>query len=480
MNYWPDHVDSDGSRDPETATRSNRLECVDEQDSSKTNKHRQVANARERYRTQSVNHAFALLRKLIPTEPCDRKLSKIETLRLATSYINHLNNIINARLLGEMEENACIKYSLSKDVLVDKSEKPTNEHGSHYHRGCNKDHRIFKISIYALCSSALTCNACIAIPSCAWCMQHDFDGSSRCEHELSLQQAHCKDVYHPSSFVKSVVESDDSEEEKQLTPSRIKLKVRQNETVKFKITFQQPKEYPVDLYYLMDLTYSMQAHREKLIELADRLTAEMSKISSNFRLGFGSFIDKVVMPYASVVPAKLRNPCPDSLICDPPYGFRNQLPLSGNFSLFLEKVKNTNLSGNLDNAEGGFDAIMQVIACKDEIRWNEMSRKILIFATDSIFHYAGDGKLGGVVEPNDGRCHLNDDGFYTKSLEQDYPSLGQINRAVIDNKINVIYAVPHEAIDVYKILSTHIRGSVAGMLSNDSSNIVDMIRINYE
>lgn len=39
----------------------------------------------------SVNSAFTTLRKLIPTEPVNRKLSKIETLRLALSYIEHLD-----------------------------------------------------------------------------------------------------------------------------------------------------------------------------------------------------------------------------------------------------------------------------------------------------------------------------------------------------------------------------------------------------
>ena len=53
-------------------------------------KPRMIANMRERDRTQSVNSAFSSLRELIPTEPLDRKLSKIETLRLATSYIQHL------------------------------------------------------------------------------------------------------------------------------------------------------------------------------------------------------------------------------------------------------------------------------------------------------------------------------------------------------------------------------------------------------
>ncbi|XP_033106240.1 basic helix-loop-helix transcription factor scleraxis-like [Anneissia japonica] len=53
-----------------------------------------AANARERDRTHSVNSAFQALRGLIPTEPADRKLSKIETLRLATSYINHLGTVL--------------------------------------------------------------------------------------------------------------------------------------------------------------------------------------------------------------------------------------------------------------------------------------------------------------------------------------------------------------------------------------------------
>ena len=55
---------------------------------------RRAANARERDRTHSVNSAFTTLRTLIPTEPADRKLSKIETIRLATSYIAHLQTVL--------------------------------------------------------------------------------------------------------------------------------------------------------------------------------------------------------------------------------------------------------------------------------------------------------------------------------------------------------------------------------------------------
>ncbi|KAK6483030.1 mRNAion factor 15-like [Huso huso] len=72
-------------------------------------KQRQTANARERDRTHSVNTAFTALRTLIPTEPADRKLSKIETLRLASRYISHLANIL---LLGEdcLDGQPCLKY----------------------------------------------------------------------------------------------------------------------------------------------------------------------------------------------------------------------------------------------------------------------------------------------------------------------------------------------------------------------------------
>lgn len=72
-------------------------------------KQRQAANARERDRTHSVNTAFTALRTLIPTEPAERKLSKIETLRLASSYISHLANVL---LLGEdcRDGQPCLKY----------------------------------------------------------------------------------------------------------------------------------------------------------------------------------------------------------------------------------------------------------------------------------------------------------------------------------------------------------------------------------
>ncbi|CAF94169.1 unnamed protein product, partial [Tetraodon nigroviridis] len=61
---------------------------------SRSVKRRPTANRKERRRTQSINSAFAELRDCIPNVPADTKLSKIKTLRLATSYISYLMDIL--------------------------------------------------------------------------------------------------------------------------------------------------------------------------------------------------------------------------------------------------------------------------------------------------------------------------------------------------------------------------------------------------
>ncbi|XP_014478755.1 PREDICTED: uncharacterized protein LOC106746558 isoform X1 [Dinoponera quadriceps] len=51
-------------------------------------------NSRERWRQQNVSGAFAELRKLVPTHPPDKKLSKNEILRMAIKYISLLSSVL--------------------------------------------------------------------------------------------------------------------------------------------------------------------------------------------------------------------------------------------------------------------------------------------------------------------------------------------------------------------------------------------------
>ena len=117
-----------------------------------------------------------------------------------------------------------------------------------------------------------------------------------------------------------------------------------------------------------------------------------------------------------------------------------------------------------------------------------------MFAFIQSFHIAGDGKLGGLVDPNDGRCHLNSSGFYTRSREQgktsfcwyknnssnsppDYPSLGHIASVARENSVNIIWAVSSKHINLYTSLTDIIKASHAGTISSDSSNIVELIQV---
>ncbi|XP_011865592.1 PREDICTED: protein twist-like [Vollenhovia emeryi] len=95
--------ESDG--EAASAASSTRTKARRKNDQDLQNQ-RTMANVRERQRTQSLNEAFASLRKIIPTMPSD-KLSKIQTLKLATRYIDFLFHVLKSNTENiEYIENA--------------------------------------------------------------------------------------------------------------------------------------------------------------------------------------------------------------------------------------------------------------------------------------------------------------------------------------------------------------------------------------
>ncbi|XP_026469025.1 integrin beta-7-like [Ctenocephalides felis] len=142
----------------------------------------------------------------------------------------------------------------------------------------------------------------------------------------------------------------------QIRPQRISAKLRVGEEVRFKVQYQQAQDYPVDLYYLMDLSASMEDDKENLSRLASRLAMVMSNITDNFRLGFGSFVDKTAHPYINTSPGKIAKPCTlqSKKPCAPPYSFKHHLSLTSEHRLFEQEVIRAPVSGNLDTPEGWF------------------------------------------------------------------------------------------------------------------------------
>ena len=90
-------------------------------------------------------------------------------------------------------------------------------------------------------------------------------------------------------------------------------------------------------------------------------------------------------------------------------------------------------------------------------------------------------QLAGITKPNDEECHINkrDNYLYKHERMQDYPSLAQISRKIAENSMNVIFAVQSNIQQTYKDLEGRIQGSHVGVWSENSANIVQLIKSQY-
>lgn len=77
------------------------------------------------------------------------------------------------------------------------------------------------------------------------------------------------------------------------------------------------------------------------------------------------------------------------------------------YSFFLAKV-------DFDSIWLGLNAPWYVV--QDKIGWNSNSTRLIVLTTDAGFHMAGDGKLAGILEPNDEKCYMENN-LYVKSTE---------------------------------------------------------------
>uniref|UniRef100_A0A8C1CHE1 Integrin beta n=2 Tax=Cyprinus carpio TaxID=7962 RepID=A0A8C1CHE1_CYPCA len=341
--------------------------------------------------------------------------------------------------------------------------------------------------------SATSCEECLLIhPSCAWCAQEDFGQArtlnSRCDFSQNLQKRGCDDPFieNPrsgSSLLRSKPLSSKGSgvtqyDVIQIYPQKISLSLRPGDQTSFEVQVRPVEDYPVDLYYLMDLSLSMKDDLDTIRNLGTKLAEEMRKLTSNFRLGFGSFVDKNISPFSYTAPKYQDNPCNGYKLfpnCVPTFGFRHLLSLTDKVDRFNEEVQKQLVSRNRDAPEGGFDAILQAAVCKEKIGWRKEAYHLLVFATDDVPHLALDGKLGGLVHPHDGQCHLNDKNEYSAANMMDYPSLALLGEKLAENNIFLIFAVTKRHYVLYKNLTALIPGTTVEILDQDSKNIIQLI-----
>ena len=177
-------------------------------------------------------------------------------------------------------------------------------------------------------------------------------------------------------------------------------------------------DIPVDLYFVLDSSLSMKKYTTSLANAASDITAEIQKLTRDYKLGFGSFIEKPRIPFTKGETSKA-------------YAFHHIMNLTKNSANEFEgKVTDLikTFQKNIDVPEAGLDAIAQTMLCPEIIGWQEEGRKkIVIMMTDAEMHFALDGILGGITDkfPMD-KCLLDNGSYDSKQNDYDYPSFGQV------------------------------------------------------
>lgn len=134
-------------------------------------------------------------------------------------------------------------------------------------------------------------------------MQSDHKGS-RCQSRTfkDANNGWCKELKDPVAvFDPAVLNDEFSSAAKvpvQLRPQKVLFKARPGESRKFKILFKPAKNYPLDVYFLMDNSYTMRFHIETLINEANQIYNSLTSLTNNVRFGAGSFIEKCAFPFA--------------------------------------------------------------------------------------------------------------------------------------------------------------------------------------
>ncbi|XP_052682753.1 integrin beta-6-like [Crassostrea angulata] len=347
--------------------------------------------------------------------------------------------------------------------------------------------------------SGSRCGDCLVNEGCTWCKDKEF-AFQRCGALLTILKDGCTEIVKRKAHTVDILENNDfsdggdlGQNAVQLKPQRIKIKLIPNNALAYvMIHYKIARNFPLDIYFLIDP--SMNNLIASLFELTSDIAKEISGLTTDFRFGFGTAKDKVTScknpKYSQKSCEKPPTKCitPDSFLHRQPLisdvsAFKNALNWTVNQECGDNALKQTE---DLDTVGGLFNGLVQVMACGDRIGWRKKARRMIIYATDSNYHQAGDGRIAGILEPNDGLCHLDVNGRYIKSEMQDYPSVGQLIMKARENNMNVIFVfggVNNTNIrqGYYDGLARHFPGRIGNAfpLGFDSNDILSIIRDSY-
>ena len=189
------------------------------------------------------------------------------------------------------------------------------------------------------CRVFTTCDDCISSSlACAWCDHRPFYLTQNgirplCDKPEALLTANCPvdKIRNPKSM--DPVPMGDTP---QLNPTEYSMKLRTQTVLNVSIKVTPQEDFPLDLYILMDISNSMSAFLKLAQNAAGELLESVTNLTSDSRLGFGTFVEKRISPFVNLGDS--------SHSAD---AFHNVQPLTTNLSQFQINIDTVVTSNNL-------------------------------------------------------------------------------------------------------------------------------------
>ncbi|MDZ7955186.1 hypothetical protein [Nostoc sp. DedQUE09] len=215
-----------------------------------------------------------------------------------------------------------------------------------------------------------------------------------------------------------------------------------------------------DIVLLQDLTSSSD---ENLIQLKAVLPATVNHLTNptlakifgnDLKFGMASFKDKPLAPFGGYAD----------------YVYQTEVALTNNVTTIKDKIFDFQAFGGNDGSESQLFALLFAALDSASLGYRVGSFRVVIIATDSIYHVAGDR---AAVIPSDTIAN-NGDGI--ADAFEDYPQIGQVKTALEANNIIPIFLTTSDVAADYETLVTQLgRGSVL-TLGSESENLADLIK----
>ncbi|HYX19136.1 MAG TPA: hypothetical protein VE944_33250 [Nostoc sp.] len=216
-----------------------------------------------------------------------------------------------------------------------------------------------------------------------------------------------------------------------------------------------------DIVLLKDLTSSSDKDlgrvKAVLPATVNRLTNPMlaSIFGDGLKFGIASFKDKPIPPLGGYAD----------------YVYKPEVALTNNVTIIKDKIFDLKAFGGNDGRESQLDALLYAaLDSGGSLAYRVGSFRVVIIATDSIYHVAGDR---AAVSPSDTIAN-NGDGVIDPN--EDYPEIGQVKTALEANNIIPIFLTTSDvAVDYQTLVTQFGRGAVL-TLGSKSENFADAIK----